>query len=283
MLSLGERRSYIDIQDEELSVRTQCNIWEIPRSGVYYVPVAINSETLAIMKLIDRVYTDYPFYGVRKITRELCTMGTLVNHKKIGRLMNLMGIQAIYQRPNLSVSNAENKIYPYLLRGLVIKSPNHVWSTDITYIPMHAGFMYCVAVIGWFSRYVLAWDISNTQDAEFCKRILNNALLIARPEIFNTDQGAQFTSNIFTGRLIEADIKISMDGKGRAIDNVFVERLWRSLKYEDIYIHDYEDVRSLRQGMEKYFEFYNHKRLHQSLDYATPAQVYFGNTVGATR
>jgi len=281
-LSLNERRSFIDVQHEELSVRAQCDLWGIQRSSAYYVPVVMNSETLAIMKLIDRVYTDCPFYGIRKITHELCRMGTLVNHKRVGRLMSLMGIQAIFQRPNLSVSCPGNKVYPYLLRNLVISSPNHVWSTDITYIPMHTGFMYCVAVIDWFSRYVLAWDISNVQDAAFCVRVLNSSLSIALPEIFNTDQGSQFTSDIFTGRLNQSDIRISMDGRGRALDNVFIERLWRSLKYEDIYIQDYEDPRLLRQGMEKYFDFYNFRRPHQSLCYATPAQVYFGNISGVT-
>lgn len=278
MLSLDQRRSFIDEFHEELSVRAQCDLFGVQRSSVYYVPVMLNAETLSVMKLIDRVYTDSPFYGIRKITHELRSMGMLVNHKRIGRLMNLMGIQAIVPKPNLSVSCPENKVFPYLLRNLVIASPNHVWSTDITYIPMRSGFMYCVAVIDWYSRYVLAWDISNTQDASFCVRVLDSALQIARPEIFNTDQGSQFTSDIFINCLSESNIRISMDGRGRAIDNVFIERLWRSLKYEDIYIHDYEDPRSLREGMNKYFNFYNHKRPHQSLGYATPAHTYLGRS-----
>ena len=234
------------------------------------------------MKLIDQMYIDCPYYGARKFTDQLCKMGWLVNHKRISRLMRLMGIQAIYQRPSLSVSSPENKVYPYLLRNLVVRFPNHVWSTDITYIPMRTGFMYCVAVIDWFSRYVLAWDISNVQDAGFCLQVMNSSFSFGLPEIFNTDQGAQFTSNIFTGRLLELKIRISMDGRGRALDNVFVERLWRSLKYEDIYIHDYEDPRSLRQGMQNYFDRYNFKRPHQALGYATPAEVYFGKVVGVT-
>jgi putative transposase len=281
-LSLDERRSFIDMQHEELSVRAQCDLWGIQRSSAYYVPVEINSETLAIMKLIDQMYIDCPYYGARKFTDQLCKMGWLVNHKRISRLMRLMGIQAIYQRPSLSVSSPENKVYPYLLRNLVVRFPNHVWSTDITYIPMRTGFMYCVAVIDWFSRYVLAWDISNVQDAGFCLQVMNSSFSFGLPEIFNTDQGAQFTSNIFTGRLLELKIRISMDGRGRALDNVFVERLWRSLKYEDIYIHDYEDPRSLRQGMQNYFDRYNFKRPHQALGYATPAEVYFGKVVGVT-
>ncbi len=281
-MSLDERRSFIDMQHEELSVRAQCDLWGIQRSSAYYVPVEFNSETLAIMKLIDQMYIDCPYYGARKFTDQLCKMGWLVNHKRISRLMRLMGIQAIYQKPSLSVSNPENKVFPYLLRNLVVRFPNHVWSTDITYIPMRTGFMYCVAVIDWFSRYVLAWDISNVQDAGFCLQVLNNSFSGGLPEIFNTDQGAQFTSTIFTGRLLELKIRISMDGRGRALDNVFVERLWRSLKYEDIYIHDYEDPRSLRQGMQNYFDRYNFKRPHQALGYATPAEVYFGKVIGVT-
>jgi putative transposase len=270
----------IDVFHEELSVRMQCELFGVQRSSVYYVPVELDAETLSIMRLIDRVYTAWPFYGVLKITHELCANGTHVNHKRIGRLMSLMGIQAIVPRPNLSVSCPENKVYPYLLRNLAITSANQVWSTDITYIPMRSGFMYCVAVIDWYSRYVLAWDISNTQDASFCVQVLNSALQIAHPEIFNTDQGAQFTSDLFVNCLSESNIRISMDGRGRAIDNVIIERLWRSLKYEDIYIHDYEDPRALREGMGKYFNFYNHQRPHQSLGYETPASTYLARLSG---
>ena len=264
-------------------MRAQCDLWGIQRSSAYYVPVEINSETLLIMKQIDKIFMECPFYGSRKITDVICKTGTPVNRKRISRLMNLMGIQAIYPRPSLSVSNPENKVFPYLLRNLVVRFPNHVWSTDITYIPMRSGFMYCVAVIDWFSRYVLAWDISNVQDTEFCLQVMNSSFSYGLPEIFNMDQGSQFTSSKFTGRLLDLDVRVSMDGRGRALDNVFIERLWRNLKYEDIYIYDYENPRYLREGMQRYFELYNFRRPHQALDYATPAEVYFGRNVGVMR
>jgi putative transposase len=227
------------------------------------------------MNAIDRQYTELPFYGILKMTLAMNDQGFKVNHKKIARLMRLMGIHAIYAEPKLSIPGHNHKIYPYLLTNVLITSANHVWSTDITYVPMVRGFMYCVAVIDWYSRYVLAWDISNTQDADFCVGVLDEALRFETPKIFNSDQGSQFTSTIFTQRLLDASISISMDGRGRALDNVFIERLWRSLKYEDIYLHNYLDATALRDGMTKYFEFYNHRRYHQALNYRTPADVYF--------
>ena len=227
------------------------------------------------MNAIDRQYTELPFYGILKMTVAMNEQGFRVNHKKIARLMRFMGIHAIYAEPKLSIPGHNHDIYPYLLTNVSITSANHVWSTDITYVPMLKGFMYCVAVIDWYSRYVLAWNISNTQDADFCVSVLNEALRSETPRIFNTDQGSQFTSTTFTQRLQDENISISMDGRGRALDNVFIERLWRSLKYEDLYLHNYSDVTALRDGMTKYFEFYNHRRYHQALNYQTPAEVYF--------
>jgi len=227
------------------------------------------------MHAIDREYTAHPFYGVRRITVAMREQGFGVNHKRIARLMHQMGIQAVYAGPKMSKPAPNHKIYPYLLRDMSITQPNHVWSTDITYIPMERGFMYCVAVIDWFSRFVLAWDVSNTQDADFCAGVLAKALRRGKPSIFNTDQGSQFTSDAFLKHLLKAEVRISMDGRGRALDNVFIERLWRSLKYEDVYLHHYADPLALRAGIDTYFRFYNHKRYHESLDYRTPAALYF--------
>ena len=274
-MSLDDRRLSIDANNNQLSISRQCNLLGIAHSSQYYRPVAVNMETLALMNAIDRKYTELPFYGILKMTVAMNEQGFKVNHKKIARLMRLMGIHAIYAEPKLSIPGQNHVIYPYLLRNVSITSADHVWSTDITYVPMLKGFMYCVAVIDWYSRYVLAWDISNTQDADFCVSVLNKALRFGSPIIFNTDQGSQFTSDLFTQRLLESNISISMDGRGRALDNVFIERLWRSLKYEDLYLHNYSDSLALRDGMTKYFEFYNRQRYHQALNYRTPAEVYF--------
>ena len=274
-MSLNDRRACIDINNDQLSISCQCNLLGIAHSSQYYRPVAVNTETLALMNAIDRKYTELPFYGILKMTVAMNKQGFKVNHKKIARLMRLMGIHAIYAEPKLSIPGQNHIIYPYLLTNVSITSADHVWSTDITYIPMLKGFMYCVAVIDWYSRYVLAWNISNTQDADFCISVLNEALRFGTPRIFNTDQGSQFTSDLFTQRLLESNISISMDGRGRALDNVFIERLWRSLKYEDLYLHNYPDTPALRDGMTKYLEFYNHRRYHQALNYRTPADVYF--------
>lgn len=228
------------------------------------------------MSLIDVQYTKTPFYGSRRMVWELEKLGYTVNRKRIQRLMRKMGIEAIYPRPNTSQSHRQHRIFPYLLRELTIDHPNQVWSTDITYIQMPQGFMYLVAVIDWFSRFVLSWRLSNTLAVDFCLLALEDALAIGKPEIFNSDQGSQFTSPIFTDRLILDDIRISMDGRGRALDNIFIERLWRSVKYEDIYIHDYHTVPLLDQGLTHYFHFFNLERPHQGLDYQIPAQVYYG-------
>jgi len=228
------------------------------------------------MRLIDELYTQYPFYGSRRITAQLNREhGENWNRKRIIRLMRIMGVRGVAPGPDTSKPHPTHKIYPYLLRDVGIEKVNQVWSTDITYIPMRKGFMYLVAVIDWFSRYVLSWGLSNTLDTMFCLDALEQALTVDTPDIFNTDQGVQFTSQAFTGVLLDKGIKISMDGRGRALDNIFVERLWRTLKYENIYLNDYQTVPELRCGLKDYFAFYNQKRLHQGLNYQTPAEVYF--------
>lgn len=226
------------------------------------------------MRWLDEQYTRTPFYGIRRMTAWLQTQGQQANHKRVARLLRLMGLEAIYQKPRLSQPGAGQQIYPYLLRGMKIERSNQVWSTDITYIRLRGGFVYLVAVIDWYSRYVLSWEVSITLDSDFCTSALKQALAQATPEIFNTDQGVQFTSQAFTGILKERQIAISMDGRGRALDNIFVERLWRSVKYEEVYLHDYEGVPQAITGLGDYFNFYNRERLHQSLKYKTPEAVY---------
>lgn len=229
------------------------------------------------MRRIDAQYMATPFYGYLRMTQILRREGYLVNPKRVARLMRLMGITAIYPRPRTTIATVGHKIYPYLLRHLLITHTNHVWSIDITYIPLSGGFMYLVAVMDWHSRFVLSWQLSNTMETHFCIDALEMAFALGQPEIFNSDQGAQFTADAFTVCLLQRDIRISMDGRGRALDNIFIERLWRSVKYEDIYIKDYQSVRELEAGLDYYFRFYNYSRPHQSLAYATPAEVYFGN------
>lgn len=226
------------------------------------------------MRRIDELYTEFPFYGSRKIRETLRREGVVVNRKRIQRLMRLMGLEAIYPKPRTSRAAEGHRVYPYLLRGLDISVPNQGWSTDITYVPMKGGFMYLVAILDWYSRYVLSWRISNSMEIEFCLDALTEALKGEKPEIFNSDQGSQFTSEEFTGRLLERKIRISMDGKGRAFDNIFVERLWRSVKYECLYLRDFQNGLELYQGLKEYFLFYNHQRPHQSLNSATPAEIY---------
>jgi putative transposase len=257
-----------------MSVRRQCELLGLNRSSLYYAPAGETPENLRLMRLIDEQYTACPFYGSRRMTASLIQQGEAVNRKRMQRLMRLMGLKAIYPKPDLSGTGRGRRIYPYLLRGVKIVRPNQVWSADITYVPMAAGFMYLAATIDWFSRYVVAWRLSNTLDGSFCTEMLDEALSQGRPEVFNTDQGVQFTAEAFTGRLESAEVAMSMDGRGRALDNVFVERLWRSVKYEDIYIQGYKAVPELRRGLARYFAFYNHARLHQALGYRTPAEVY---------
>jgi putative transposase len=226
------------------------------------------------MGLIDREYTEHPFYGSRRMTAWLNEdKGERVNRKRVQRLMRLMGLEAVHPKPKLS-GGRKHKVYPYLLRGVVIDRPDQVWSTDITYVGLPGGFMYLCAVIDWHSRFVLSWELSNTLDGSFCLDALEEALSRGRPEVFNTDQGCQFTAEAFTGRLEQAGVKVSMDGVGRCLDNVFVERLWRSVKYEDVYLRGYESVPQLRMGLSRYFGFYNTQRRHQSLSYRTPQEVY---------
>lgn len=265
----------IEPKHPELSIRRQCALLDLNRATYYYQPATESELNLTLMALIDKEYTEHPFYGRRKMTTYLRKLGYQVNPKRVRRLMQKMGLEAIYPRPRTTIVNQAHHVYPYLLRGLEITRPNQVWSTDITYVPMAKGFMYLTAVIDWYSRYVLAWRLSNTLDSLFCVEALQDALAIATPEIFNTDQGVQFTSTAFTSILEAAQIRISMDGKGRALDNIFVERLWRSVKHEDIYLKEYATVPALAHGMDKYFDFYNHERPHQSLDYRTPAAVYW--------
>jgi putative transposase len=255
----------------------------LARSSFYYEPAVETAENLALMRLIDRRYTDCPFYGSRKMTVWLQGEGHGVNRKRVQRLMRLMGLEAVYPRPKLSAAGSGNRVFPYLLRGVTIGRVDQVWSTDITYIPLASGFMYLAAVIDWFSRYVIAWRLSNTLDGSFCLELLDEALAQGRPEVFNTDQGVQFTAEAFTGRLEAAGVQVSMDGKGRCLDNVFVERLWRTVKYEDVYLRGYETVPELTQGLGRYFPFYNEERPHQALDYQTPAAVYRGGLTQARR
>jgi putative transposase len=252
----------------------QCALLGVSRSSFYYEPAVETAENLALMRQIDEQYMETPFYGSRRIAACFKRGGDGVNRKRIQRLMRLMGLEAVYQKPRTTLPNPQHKKYPYLLRGLVIDRVDQVWSTDITYIPMRRGFLYLVAVLDWHSRYVLSWELSNTLDGSFCITALETALEKGTPEFFNTDQGAQFTSTHFTGRLEGKGIKVSMDGRGRALDNVFVERLWRTVKYEDVYVKDYDDGREAAEGIGVYFEFYNDHRPHQSLKYMTPGEVY---------
>ena len=259
-----------------LSIRRQCELIGLNRATYYWQPAGETPLNLKLMQLIDREYTKTPFYGYRKITVRLNDYhGYEVNHKRVARLMQKMGLQAIYPRPRTTIPDLQHKKYPYLLRGLAITRPSQVWSTDITYIPMPHGFMYLVAIIDWYSRFVIAWQLSNTLDGSFCLDTLQRALEQGQPEIFNTDQGVQFTALAFTGALAKAGIRISMDGRGRALDNIFVERLWRTVKYENIYIKEYATVPALFNGLENYFQFYNYERPHQSLDYRVPADIHF--------
>ena len=259
----------------EIPVYRQCELLGLSRSGYYYRPQEGSPLNLRLMDLIDEQYTRTPFYGVEKMTAWLRRQGFVVNPKRVRRLMRLMGLEAIYPKRRLSLPAEGHKKYPYLLRDLVIERPDQVWCVDITYIRIRHGFLYLVAVMDWYSRYVLAWELSNSLDKQFCIEVLERTLSISQPEIFNTDQGSQFTCVEFTGRLADAGVRISMDGRGRVYDNIFIERLWRSVKYEEVYLHSYESVKEARNGLTRYFYFYNTERLHESLGYRTPHEVYF--------
>jgi putative transposase len=269
------KRELIEPSHPQMSIARQCDLVGLPRSTYYYYAHGESAENLYLMHLLDKQYTDTPYYGVRRMTAWLRSQGYAVNHKRVARLLHTMGLETIYPKPRLSQPHPAHRVYPYLLRGVPVTRVNQVWSTDITYIRLHGGFISLVAVMDWFSRYVLSWAVSITMDVGFCLEALAHALEVARPEIFTSDQGAQFTSLDFTGRLASAGIQISMDGRGRALDNVFVERLWRTVKYEEVYLKDYETPREAMQGLETFFVRYNERRQHQSLDYRTPAAVYF--------
>ncbi len=260
----------------DLSVRRQCELLGLSRSTLYYEAGVETAANLSLMKLIDKQYLATPFYGSRRMTVCLSHLGHAVNRKRVQRLMRLMGLEAIYPKPKLSTANKEHRKFPYLLRGVSVDRVNQVWATDITYVPLAQGYMFLVAVIDWHSRYVLSWRLSNSLEGSFCLEALEAALARGRPEIFNTDQGVQFTSGAFTGCLERAGVSISMDGRGRALDNIFVERLWWSVKYEHVYLHDHQTVASLYQGLDTYLEFFNRSRRHQSLEYETPWDVYRG-------
>ena len=268
----------VDRQDNQMSIRRQCELLGIPRSGLYYASQRDTSDDLVVMRLLDEQYTQTPFYGVEKMTEVMKRLGIRIGHNRVRRLLRLMGLEAIYPGPRLSVPDSQNRIYPYLLRDIRIERPDQVWAADITYIRLWQGFVYLVAIMDWFSRYVISWELSVTLDAQFCISALERALMTCRPEVFNTDQGSQFTSGDFTGCLEKAGVSISMDGKGRVFDNIFVERLWRTVKYEEVYLKDYADVDDARRGIGRYFGFYNNVRLHESLGYGTPAEAYFGRT-----
>jgi putative transposase len=264
----------IETKHSEISIRRQCELIGLNRSSFYIKAAGETTLNLHLMRLIDEQYLKTPFYGYPRMTAHLRRTGYDINPKRIARLMQKMGLKALFPRRKTSISAQGHKIYPYLLRGMIITHNNQVWSTDITYVPMRSGFMYLVAIIDWFSRYILTWRLSNTLDGEFCLAALDQALENGQPEIFNSDQGSQFTAHAFTKPLLAANIRISMDGRGRALDNIFIERFWRTIKYEDIYLKDYETVPALKTGLTDYFQFYNHERLHQSLDYRPPAEVY---------
>lgn len=277
-MSVSEKRDCIDPAHKQLSISRQCELIGLPRSG-FYRPVlhGEGAENLGLMRLIDEEYMRHPFYGTRQMRNWLRSQGHDVNRKRVQRLMRLMGIASIAPKPNTSKANKAHKVYPYLLRGLEINRPDQVWCSDVTYIRLRGGFVYLTAVMDWHSRFVLSWEISVTMDDDFCVSALQSAIRrYGKPDIFNTDQGVQYTGKAFTGVLKDNGIKISMDGKGRWMDNVFIERLWRSVKYEEIYIKEYDSVTELVRSLKQYFNFYNFERPHQSLDGKTPAELYFG-------
>ena len=264
----------IDPGYSRIAVQRQCELLGLPRSSYYYRTERDDHDNVRLMHQIDEQFTRTPFYGVRRMTAWLRQQGQEVNPKRVRRLMRRMGLEAIYPKPRLSQAHPLHKKYPYLLSNLVVNRPNQVWSTDITYIRMVQGFVYLVAIMDWFSRYVLAWEVSITLDTAFCLNALDRALAIGQPEIFNTDQGSQFTSLDFIRRLEERGVQISMDGRGRVFDSIFVERLWRSVKYEEVYLHQYRTVSEAQQNLAEYFRFYNQERLHEALGYLTPSQLY---------
>jgi len=266
----------IEKDHPEISIKQQCSLLGLCRSGYYYSPQGLSEKDLVLMRLIDEQYTRCPFYGSRRMRDWLRDQGHAVGRDHVRRLMRLMGIEAIYPKRRTTIPDREHRVYPYLLKGLSIDRPNQVWAVDITYIRLLKGFCYLVAIMDWFSRYVLSWELSVSLEVDFCLDALDEALLLGKPEIFNSDQGSQFTSKDFTDRLKDAGIQISMDGKGRVFDNIMIERLWRSVKYEEVYLRDYENVLVARESLRKYFIFYNELRRHQGLKGLTPLEAYKG-------
>lgn len=265
----------VEREGTEVSIVVQCELLSLHRSGVYYAPRSADAHTLLLQRRIDEIYTAAPFYGIRKITAQLNAEGLHVNHKAVARHMQSMGLRAIYPGSNLSKRVQQHAVYPYLLRGLTIEQPNQVWGVDITYIRLRSGWMYLFAVLDWFSRFVVSWALDLTLEIGFVLAAMRSALATATPVICNSDQGSHFTSPQYIALFQETPVQISMDGKGRALDNIFTERLWRTVKYEEVYLKDYASPREARAGISDYLDFYNYRRLHQALDYQTPASVYF--------
>jgi putative transposase len=276
-MSAPDRRALVDRDDAVLAIVAQCRLLKIARSTLYYQPAPVDPDDLAVMRRMDELYLASPFYGSRRMVAVLRREGVVINRKRVRRLMRVMGLEAIYQKPNTSQGHPDHKVYPYLLRGMIIDRPNQVWCADITYIPMAKGFVYLVAVMDWFSRRVLSWRLSITMEADFCVEAVQEAMANhGQPKIFNTDQGVQFTSAAFLDELETAGVRVSMDGKGRFLDNIFIERLWRSLKYEEIFIKAYGSVIEARRGIGEWLCFYNEERPHQALGYRTPRAVFMG-------
>jgi putative transposase len=270
------RRHQIEPAHARISVVRQCELLDLSRSSLYYEPCPEDPYNLELMALMDRQYLKTPFYGVLRMHAWLRSLSHGVNVKRVRRLMRTMGLEAIYPKRRLSIKDHDHKIYPYLLQGVTAERPDQVWATDITYIPLARGYAYLVAILDWFSRYVLSWELSPTLEVDFCLEALERAIKRTVPYIFNSDQGSQFTSKAFISRLEAVGAKISMDGRGRVFDNIFIERLWRSVKYEEVYLNGYDHLQAARDGLSRYFRFYNNERLHQSLGYRTPARVYRG-------
>lgn len=271
---MADRRRWIEPGDPELSIVQQCELLGLPRSSYYYEPAPESAENLQLMRLIDEQYLTTPFFGSRRMVDHLVREGHSVNRKRVQRLMRTMGLEGLFPGRKTTIPAPEHKVYPYLLRGLTIDRPDQVWCSDITYVPVRHGYLYLVAVMDWYSRHVLAWQLSNTLESTFCIEAVTAALARGRPQIFNTDQGSQFTSEAFTSLLSEHRVAISMDGRGRAMDNVFIERLWRSVKYEDIYLKDYTNGADVNEGLTQWFDLYTYRRPHQGLNSRTPFEVY---------
>ena len=274
-LTRSERLTLVERENGEVSVVVQCELLSVHRSGLYYAPRPVDERQLHLQRRIDEIYTACPCYGVRKISAQLRADGLLVNHKAVARHMQAMGLRAIYPGPNLSQGARQHAVYPYLLRGLTIERPNQVWGVDITYIRLRSGWMYLFAVLDCYSRFVVSWALDLTLEIGFVLEAMRSALATATPTLCNSDQGSHFTSPQYSALLLDAQVQISMDGKGRALDNIFTERLWRTVKYEEVYLKDYASPREARSGLSAYLDFYNYRRLHQTLDYQTPAQIYF--------